>query len=575
MGSRAGSQGADDVSASRWVNPTRLGATLVALALTVAACGGSDRSLPAEETGSVDAGQPAPGTAVFGAEQEMACADWIASCAGSLWGVWTLGAHTMPRAFDITAQGYSPSPLLAGEPTVEVGPPLRVTYRIAPAAVWSDGTPITAADFAYTWRQIVDGEDIYDKSGYSSIASVDAPDPKTAVVTFAETYAAWRDLFGGFYGVLPAHLLEGKDRAAEMQDGYAWSGGPWMLDGGAQGWEKGESLTLVPNPAYWGAKPSIQKVVFRFIEETSAEFQAYKSGQVMAIYPTPQLDYAAELKKLPNTTWFVEDNTLGLEGVWFNAERAPVDSQAVRQALAYATDREAIVEQLFAPLSPDLEVSQSLLFQVDPTYYEPAFAGYTRDLSKVDALMTGDGWKKSGGVWTKGGTKATVTITTTAGDARRELMQQILQSQWKQAGFEVKIDNTDADTLFGEWGPEGEFVAAIWSQGAVSPDPGLCYLLCSENIPSEENELSGGNWTRLASPELDEHWTVVDGTVDVSVRVPAARAGQRAAADEVVGLPIAPLPDVGIWNTAKLAGPISDNPVYSMFWNMHEWSLVG
>ncbi len=545
------------------------------LGLMVAACsgGGGDRSLPTENTGSV--GPPAAGTAVFGAEQEPACADWIATCAGSLWGVWTLGGQTTPRAFNITANGYSPSPLLAGEPTVQAGPPLTVTYKIASAAVWSDGVAITADDFVYTWKQIVDGDDIYDKSGYASIASIATPDPKTAVVTFSETYAAWRDLFGGFYGVLPSHLLTGKDRAAEMKDGYAWSGGPWMLEGGTTGWKKGESITLVPNPNYWGVKASIQKVVFRFITETSSEFQAFKSGQVMAIYPTPQLDYADELKKLPNTGFFVDDKTLGLEAVWFNAEKAPVNSKAVRQALAYATDRDAIVKQLFEPLSPDISPSQSLLSQVDPTYYDPAFSGYTRDLSKVDALMTGDGWTKSGGTWTKGGKKATIPLTTTSGDSRRELMEQILQSQWKQAGFDVKVTNTDSDTLFGKWGPEGNFTAAIWSQGAVSPDPGLCYMLCSVNIPTKANDFSGSNWTRVPSATLDQQWTLVDQMVNPVVRVPAAKAGQRTAADEVVALPISPVPDVGIWSTAKLRGPIADNAVYSMFWNMNEWTLVG
>ena len=63
--------------------------------------------------------------------------------------------------------------------------------------------------------------------------------------------------------------------------------------------------------------------------------------------------------------------------------------------------------------------------------------------------------------------------------------------------------------------------------------------------------------------------------MDPAARVPAARAGQRAAADEVLALPISPVPDVGIWSSAKLRGPIADNAVYSMFWNMNEWALVG
>ena len=70
-----------------------------------------------------------------------------------------------------------------------------------------------------------------------------------------------------------------------MKDGYTWSGGPWFAK-----WTKGESIVLTPNPKYWGTKPNLEKVTFKFQADTAAEFQAFKSGQVDAIYPQPQLD---------------------------------------------------------------------------------------------------------------------------------------------------------------------------------------------------------------------------------------------------------------------------------------------
>ena len=75
--------------------------------------------------------------------------------------------------------------MLTEFPTLEPGPPMKVTYRIKPEAVWSDGEPITSNDFKYTWEQVVNSDDIYDTTGWVSVESVDTTDPKIAVATFS------------------------------------------------------------------------------------------------------------------------------------------------------------------------------------------------------------------------------------------------------------------------------------------------------------------------------------------------------------------------------------------------------
>src|SRR5205823_4540541 len=143
----------------------------------------------------------------------------------------TVQTLTMPRALDWNNDGtFSPSPVLDGDPKLEPGPPMKVTYKINDKAKWDDGQPITSTDFKYTWDQVANGKDIYDKSGYEKIQGVDDSDPHTAVVTFKDPYEDWQDLFSGNYGIFPSHLLQGKDRNAMMKDGYTFSGGPWKLD---------------------------------------------------------------------------------------------------------------------------------------------------------------------------------------------------------------------------------------------------------------------------------------------------------------------------------------------------------
>ena len=547
---------------------------LAALALVAAACGSDDDNggESADTTTSTTTKAVKGGTLVLGAEQEPDCADWIASCAGASWGTYTMGTHTMPRAFDLTPDAkQKPSILLDGEPKLEQGPPQKITYKINPKAVWSDGQPITSEDFKYTWEQIKNGTDIYDKTGYKDIQSVDTPDPKTAVVTFSAPYAGWKDLFGGFYGVYPKHLLPAteKERNAAMKDGYKWSGGPWIIDH----WTKGQEVVLTPNPNYYGNKPNLDKVVFKFITDTASESQAYKTAQITMFYPQAQLELA-QLKTLPNTKFDV-NTSLSYEALWFNTSKPPLDNLDVRKALAYATDRDAIVNSLFGPVQPGIKAINGFVTPGNKEWYTDPFKIYKADQAKVDQHMKAAGYTKgSDGIWTKGGKPATLEISTTAGNKRRELTEQLLQSQWKAAGFNLTTNNTKAGTLFGEWGPKGVFQIALYAQVPPSTDPGICSTFCSENIPTTENP-SGQNWTRLASSKIDEPWKQVDKELDASKRKDLVDKGQQALADELPGLPIDPFPDVLIYNSAKLNGPIDHNFAFGPFWNMNEWWCTG
>jgi peptide/nickel transport system substrate-binding protein len=564
----------------------RLFALLMSLSLIAAACGGDDDDDdddaagggedPTETTAEDEGGDDEPvagGTLVLGAEQEPECVDWIASCAGASWGIWTLGAYTMPRVhdFDQETGELVPSALMASEPTLEDDEAggMTVTYEIAEEAVWSDGEPITSSDFKYTWEQITTGEDIYDKTGYEKITEIDDSDPKVAVVTFGEDFAPWRDLFGGFYGVYPSHILSGGDRNAQMNDGYEWSGGPWKLEE----WVKGTEIRLIPNENYWGQQPHLESVVFRFVPDTAAEVEAIKSGQVQAIYPQAQLELE-ELTDLPGYEFSVIDS-LNYEALWFNTDKPGLDNVVVRQALAYATDRQAIVDALFKPVNPEIEPIDGFITPANSKWYQDPFDVYQHDLDKVAELMEGDGWTKGDdGVWEKDGQRASFELNSTAGNARRERTGEILQAQWAEAGFELNLNFTEAGTLFGEWGPQGIMVIGLYAQVPPSTDPSICSTFCSKNIPTTEAP-NGQNWTRLESDAIDEPWLASETELDEEARLALIEQGHQALADEVPGLPVDPFPDIVVYNSDVINGPVGHNVVYGPFWNMHEWWCTG
>ncbi len=524
------------------------------LVVIAAACSSSKSSSTSGNSNTTSSsGVKKGGDLVFGAEQEPDTMDWINKNAGAAWGVYTAEALVMPRSFDFTDKNtYSPSPLLAGEPTLVTTPKQVITYKLNPKAVWSDNVPITCDDYKYTWDQIAHGTDIYDTTGYSDITGVDCPDPQTAVVNFDQPFPDWRDLFGGYYGVFPSHILQGKDRDAMMKDGFDFSGGPFMLAGGAAGWQKTVQVKLVPNPNYWGKKPNVNSLTFKFITDTAAEQQAFKSGQIAGAYPQAQPGQEA-LKTVPNV-YFNAISGLSFEGLYMNAAKAPLDSKNVRQALAYATDRDAIVKQLFAPVQSDIKPIQSFATPAfGDAYSATAFAKYTLDQNMVTQLMTSDGWNRGGdGIWAKGPTKANIELKTTTGNKRRELTAQILQTQWKAAGFGLTITEEKASVLFGQDLPAGNFQVGLYAQTPQSNDPGNCVLWCSKNIPGPANQNSGENWTRTNDPAVDKAWLAADVDIDPATRAKDATDGEQALSDYMASLPLDPFPDILVFDSSKV-----------------------
>jgi peptide/nickel transport system substrate-binding protein len=355
-----------------------------------------------------------------------------------------------------------------------------------------------------------------------------------------------------------------------MKAGYTWSGGPWII----QSWQQGVSVTLVPNPNYWGEKPHLDKVIFQFVPDTASEFSAFKTGQVLAIYPQPQPDAVEQIKSgLPNANAKYTADTANLEALWFNNSKAPLDSKTVRQAIGYSLDRNAIVERLFGAIGvkdPMQTLDPPVLKQFTDT---SAWSQYTLDLKKVDSLMTSDGWTKgSDGIWAKGGQKATIELKTTATNKRRELTEQIIQAQLKTAGFNATTNNQKAGDLFGTQLPAGDFVVGLYAQVATQLDPADCALFCSQNIPTPANGNSGQNWQRVNIPAVDPLLKQVDQGLDLSSRSTADKQAMKILADNNVALPIDPLPNILLWSK-RIVGDINDNPIYSMFVNLNTWGL--
>jgi peptide/nickel transport system substrate-binding protein len=260
---------------------------------------------------------------------------------------------------------------------------------------------------------------------------------------------------------------------------------------------------------------------------------------------------------------------LGVNLIVLNAQKAPLDSVAVRQALAYATDRESLVRHVFSLLKPDIKPIQAVMTPVNGRWYVEPFARYRRDLARVEQLMRGDGWARGAdGIWARGDERAQLEVLGQAGNKSVQLQEEILQSQWKEAGFEVKVNNVSnqLDLL-----RRGAFHVSFSSGAFTNDDPSRCALLCSRNIPTEPNGFGGENLSRLADPAHDTAWDLVNNEVDEAKRLKALNAAYDITARLVPFLPTAPGLSVLVYNSSRLSGIRNDGGPVGPFFGTTDW----
>jgi len=409
--------------------------------------------------GSAGAGKPAAtpkpkvgGTLVFGAEQEPPGWNNYLDCCNAFWGAfWT---NTVLDAAYTILPDFSYKETLITSADLVTKPKFAITFHIVPGAKWSDNAPLTADDFIFTWKVFVNPKfDIVSRNGWDQIASAKKINAKTVTFTYKTPFAGWKDQWSS--SILPQHALQGADfnhvwdnGIVNPKNGKPIASGPFMWGG----YTKGQSVTLVRNPNYWGPhKAYLDKIVARFITDTNSEIQAIRGGEVDAIYPQPQLALAdlgkvgsLAIQSRAGTTLEHIDYQLGSKG-------GPLESAPwVRAAIAYAVDRNATVKQLFATLNPKLPVLNSLVYVSNAKEYQAHFGRYTYNPTKVAQLMQAHGCTKGGdGIFSCNGQRMSYKFSSTAGNKLRELAFEIMQAQAKKAGIELVSAFAPASIVFG------------------------------------------------------------------------------------------------------------------------------
>jgi peptide/nickel transport system substrate-binding protein len=459
-------------------------------------------------------------------------------------------------------------PLLASEvPTLENGGVrlradggMDVTWRLRPGVAWHDGKPFTSADVKFTVEALNDPSyNPESTDGFDRIASVETPDPLTAIVHYREVYAPYAIQF--VRGCFPAHVLAGRDidRATDYNRNPLGTG-PYRV----AEWRTGEYILLERAPNYWrgGGMPRIKRLLFKFLANTNTRINQLRSGEahVAALVPWDKL---REVQQVPG---LVVHRMMGnaYEHITLSQKNVPAFGDVrVRRALAHAIDRRMLTRTILDDLAPVIDgpiqpLSWAYTDQVRRYEFDPGLARTLLDYA---------GWRDidGDGIREREGRKLAFTLVTQAGFAIRENIAQAVQRQWREVGADVRVQLQDGTTISALWF-EGRFDAMLhWWQ--MPSDPEMTLFFAADRVPP-----AGRNINYLRDEALTQVLYASDRTVDVAERRRLLQDAQRRIAELA--------PEIPLYNITRLdvvpaqLRNFRGNPTNTgIFWNVHEWEI--
>jgi peptide/nickel transport system substrate-binding protein len=449
-----------------------------------------------------------------------------------------------------------------------------ITLKLRDDIAWSDGRPITAQDFVFTYEMIVDPNNgVSAVSPYDLVESVTAPDERTVAVTFKQPYAAW--LSALWQSLLPAHVLQpvyqsqGSIQNAEWNTAPTVGCGPFVF----QSWERGQSARFTANPNYWLGRPLLDEVRVSFVADDPAKVAALKSGAAdLSVF---LINSALYMPELQNAGAQILPVNSGYNEGWFffqdpaNGHPALQDVR-VRQAIGMSLDREAMIRELLGGQSKPIAT-----YWDNTPYVDPGISPWPYDPAKAAQLLDEAGWVDSNanGIRDKDGVELILTYGTTTNELR-QAVQRSAQAQLAEVGIELEPSSYDSGTFFqgyNEGGPAATGQLDIFQYAPRTrnyPDPGTNDFLCSQ-IPSV-NEL-GENWSWLCDQELDQLLQEQAGQIDFAQRQQTLHQITRRVFEQAYF--------VGLWDDPDrwVASPRLLNVSLSgitPFYSIYQWDIA-
>lgn len=371
---------------------------------------------------------------------------------------------------------------------------LSFTFTLRDGVKFHDGRPFTSADAKYTLDLVFSSSfaksaSFYEGSGAerkSYIKSVEAPDPKTLIVT---TIKPWTGLLSN---LVPVAIIP-KDSYATQKD-HPVGSGPFKFvtyDSSQQ------VLDLQANPDYWDGAPKIPAVRVRVIADTNALQAELRSGRVdIAPLPTSLSPDAVKLLGQDPKLQVSQFNGSNVYVLTLNCSQPPLNDVRVRQALAYAIDREGMIRDLL--LGQD-KIAHSILPPESWAYHEGQ--KYPFDPAQAKKLLDEAGLKDPDGDGPQLRFTKPLVFKVSGSNVSGKNYAGVIQNYLKNVGVPMSIETAELNTLFDEL-RRGNFQIFYGQWVGGNQDPIFFKdLFHTSEIPTETRP--SRNRSRYSNKELD------------------------------------------------------------------------
>lgn len=453
------------------------------------------------------------------------------------------------------------------------------TIKLRNDVKWSDGESLTSADVKFTFDMIMsDKNAVNTRSPYDQISSVETPDDYTVVITFKDLFAPWQaTLFSGNTSgtpIIPKHVLQPVFDSEGTLDTAAWNKAPTVGCGPFvfSEWQSGSFARFVANDNFFLGRPKLDELFFQFVPDDASMVAALEAGDgdigtFFAYSDVPQLQKAGVT---------ILNSFSGYNEGWYINVHAEKGNPAlkdvrVRQAVAYAFNRQKLVDDLLLGLTKVAATD----WDISP-WVDPSITPYPFDPEKAKALLAEAGWTDTNGNGTvdKNGVELVLKYGTTSREVRQNT-QAVAQQDLAAVGIGTELLSYDSDTFFLGYqdnGPSANFSLDIieYSDSPDFPDPNTAIWNCSD-IPSDTNP-AGTSPTGLCDEKLDALFLKQRTQVDFAQRQQTFYEITKYIYDNAFW--------IGLWQDPDLFG-FSDRMTgvkmsgATPFFNIAEWDIKG